>query len=200
MSFKIDGNGDIYVDDVLIATLSGTGIRGTKPATHPMDLVTLGQLASSVVPSGTVVASASLTTPTGWLKCNGQVVSRTGYPALFLAIGTQFGAGDGTTTFGLPDLRGEFIRGWDEGRGADAGRAFGSWQQDAIRNIVGSFRAVRRDGGDESGAFYANAVGYSGSDTGGSWMPYSTFDASRVVPTAADNRPRNVALQYFIKA
>ncbi|WP_287956581.1 phage tail protein, partial [Snodgrassella sp.] len=55
--------------------------------------------------------------PTGWLKANGAAVSRTTYANLFAAIGTKFGAGDGKTTFNLPDLRGEFIRAYDDGRG-----------------------------------------------------------------------------------
>lgn len=64
----------------------------------------------------------------GWLKCNGALVSRAQYAALFAAIGTRFGAGDGSTTFGLPDLRGEFIRGWDDERGVDSGRVLGTAQ------------------------------------------------------------------------
>ncbi|WP_390895807.1 tail fiber protein [Neisseria elongata] len=63
--------------------------------------------------------------PTGWLKADGSAVSRTQYPVLFAAIGTTFGVGDGRTTFNLPDLRGEFVRGWGDSRGVDRGRAFG---------------------------------------------------------------------------
>jgi hypothetical protein len=64
----------------------------------------------------------------GWLYCLGQNVSRTTYYDLFTVIGTTFGAGDGSTTFRLPDFRGEFIRGWDDTRGVDPGRQFGSVQ------------------------------------------------------------------------
>jgi microcystin-dependent protein len=66
-----------------------------------------------------VVAFARNTPPTGWLPCNGGAVSRTTYASLFASIGTTFGVGDGSTTFNLPDLRGEFVRGWDNGRGVD---------------------------------------------------------------------------------
>lgn len=66
--------------------------------------------------------------PQGWLKCDGSAVSRATYAALYAAVGTTYGAGDGATTFNLPDLRGEFIRGLDDGRGVDAGRALGSAQ------------------------------------------------------------------------
>ena len=77
---------------------------------------------------GAVQAFAREAPPTGWLKANGAAVSRSAYADLFAAIGTRFGAGDGSTTFNLPDLRAEFIRGVDDGRGIDAGRGFGSAQ------------------------------------------------------------------------
>lgn len=64
--------------------------------------------------------------PTGWLRANGASVSRTLYAALFARIGTTFGSAS-ALTFNLPDLRGEFVRGWDDGRGVDLGRALGSW-------------------------------------------------------------------------
>ena len=105
---------------------------------------------SGMIPSGAVLYFAGQTAPSGWLKANGAAVSRTAYAALFAAIGTTYGAGDGSTTFNLPDLRGEFMRGWDDGRGIDRGRAFGSAQGDAIRNITGSLSAphgFRREGG-----------------------------------------------------
>lgn len=70
--------------------------------------------------------------PVGWLKCNGAAVSRTVYADLYAAMGTTFGAGDGSTTFNLPDLRGEFPRGWDDGRGIDPGRSFGTWQKGTL--------------------------------------------------------------------
>ena len=77
---------------------------------------------------GDIKTVATADAPKGWLKCNGATVSRTQYAALFAAIGTRFGVGDGSTTFALPDLRGEFVRGWDDGRKIDNGRALGSSQ------------------------------------------------------------------------
>ena len=88
-------------------------------------LENLGLGEGSALPVGVPVPWPSATPPTGWLKCNGAAISRTAYAKLFAAIGTVFGAGDGFTTFNLPDLRGEFVRGWDDGRGVDGGRAFG---------------------------------------------------------------------------
>lgn len=77
---------------------------------------------------GQIAAFAMSTPPSGWLKANGAAISRTAYPRLFARIGVTFGAGDGATTFNLPDARGEFLRGWDDGRAVDSGRAFGSFQ------------------------------------------------------------------------
>jgi len=77
---------------------------------------------------GDIKTVATAEPPKGWLKCNGDIVSRTQYAALFAAIGTRFGAGNGSTTFALPDLRGEFVRGWDDGRKVDNARVLGSAQ------------------------------------------------------------------------
>jgi len=74
------------------------------------------------VPSGSVFCMAVATVPSGYLECNGAEVSRTTYAALFAVIGTAYGTGNTTTTFNIPDLRGEFVRGFDNGRGVDSGR------------------------------------------------------------------------------
>ena len=79
------------------------------------------------VPSGSVFCMAVASVPSGYLECNGQSVSRTTYAALFAIIGTQYGSSSGST-FKVPDLRGEFVRGFDNGRGADSGRSIGSHQ------------------------------------------------------------------------
>ena len=164
---------------------------------------------AGMIPSGAVMYFAGQTAPTGWLKANGAAVSRTLYAALFQAVGTTYGAGDGRTTFNLPDLRGEFIRGWDDGRGIDSRRALGSGQSDAIRNITGKLDSGQNgalqlfDYIETTGAFGVEkswkqwtAESNSGNDN----IPRAiTFDASRVVPTANENRPRNIALLACIK-
>ncbi|AKF12995.1 putative tail fiber protein [Sinorhizobium phage phiM19] len=91
-------------------------------------------IASVTGMSGAVMWFARNSAPAGFLKANGAAVSRTTYAALYAAIGTTFGAGDGSTTFNLPDLRGEFIRGWDDGRGIDVSRVFGSAQSANIQS------------------------------------------------------------------
>jgi len=88
-----------------------------------------------IVPAGTVIPYGSTSAPYGYIKCNGAAISRTVYADLFAAIGTNFGGGDGSTTFNVPDLRGEFIRGWDDGRGIDSGRSFASFQSSVPRSL-----------------------------------------------------------------
>ncbi len=105
----------------------------TNPVTSQGIKTALDQLAvnGAGAPVGTIQYFAMDTPPAGYLKADGTLVSRTVYADLFAAIGTTYGAGDGTTTFALPDLRGEFVRGFDDGRGVDGGRVFGSTQGDA---------------------------------------------------------------------
>jgi microcystin-dependent protein len=105
--------------------------------------VTEAKLAAAIiaklVPAGAIQPFAMDTAPTGWLECDGSAVSRTTYSGLFTAIGTEWGVGDGSTTFNIPDFRGEFLRGWDNGKGTDSGRAFASAQLDAFQNFTGTF-------------------------------------------------------------
>jgi len=112
-----------------VRTLIGLGTAATSPAS---DYATAAQgaLADAIseMLCGTIAYYAMSSLPLGAMKANGALVSRTAYSRLFAKIGTTHGAGDGSTTFALPDLRGEFVRGWDDGRGVDGGRAFGSAQ------------------------------------------------------------------------
>jgi microcystin-dependent protein len=105
----------------------------TGAATFDNNLTVAGNLTvtgniSPVDIVGSILTLAVNVAPLGYLKANGAAISRTTYSALFAVIGTTFGAGNGSTTFNLPDLRGEFIRGWDDSRGIDNSRAFASVQ------------------------------------------------------------------------
>lgn len=111
--------------------LNGHKLVNLGAPTLPTDAATKGYVDANVKPAidvGAIQLFAQSTPPPGWLKANGAAVPRATYSALFAAIGTIYGSGDGTTTFNLPDLRGEFIRIWDDARGVDTGRAFGSAQ------------------------------------------------------------------------
>ncbi|UXN74517.1 tail fiber protein [Devosia sp. A8/3-2] len=114
----------------------------------------------SACPPGTRGGFAMSTPPDGWLKRNGAAISRTAYAALFAAIGTTYGAGNGTTTFNVPDDRGEFDRAWDDGRGVDAGRAFGSLRASELGSHTHTGSADSAGAHGHTGS--ANAAGWHG--------------------------------------
>lgn len=154
----------------------------------------------SALPVGVPVPWPSATPPTGWLKCNGAPFSAEEHPELAKVYPTNE----------LPDLRGEFIRGWDDGRGVDSGRNLVTAQGDAIRNITGQFFAGTAGNSQyvfsgANGAFTRsglplgpNIAGNSG--TGEQRSSGVEFSASLQVPTALENRPRNVAFNYIVRA
>jgi phage-related tail fiber protein len=152
---------------------------------------------------GQVCFFAMNSTPAGFLKCNGAAVSRTTYSALFSAIGTTYGAGNGSTTFTLPDLRGEFLRCLDDGRGIDSGRAMGTFQNSTrvMGQIFGSgFGFGGRVGSDndlidngDTGSGQVN-VGAWGDLWGGVGPP-----AVQWIRNTVRTRPRNIALLACIK-
>jgi len=148
-------------------------------------------LVKAELPSGSITMFAATSAPSGWLECDGSNVSRSIYSDLFNAIGTTFGVGDGSTTFGLPDLRGEFVRGWDNGRGVDSGRGFGTSQSDEFKahNHSGS-QALRGNGEDEK-----NSVPSASDDLN----PGRTWNFTVSTEGGSETRPRNIALMYIIK-
>lgn len=119
------------------------------------DLAALGVAA----PAGTIIMRPVDVLPSGYLRCNGAAVSRTTYAGLFAVIGTSHGAGDGTTTFNLPDYRGMFLRGLDLGRGLDTGRAPGSQQADQNAAHTHGFSATTAAGGDHTHAATTESAG-----------------------------------------
>ena len=166
------------------------------------------------VPTGSVHMMATTTAPSGYLKCNGAAISRTTYADLFAIIGTAHGAGDGSSTFNVPDLRGEFVRGWDDSRGVDSGRNFGSAQSD--QNAQHNHSASATSSVTDPGHFHD--VPYSNSDSGDGVIEESGTGFSGVEPTnsattgisvstsvsiansgGSEARPRNIAMMYVIK-
>ncbi|EFL4013237.1 tail fiber protein [Escherichia coli] len=155
----------------------------------------LGLGEGSALPVGVPVPWPSATPPTGWIKCNGASFSASQYPKLALVYPSLL----------LPDLRGEFIRGWDDERGVDVGRAILSSQGDAIRNIDGEIGYIPLVGSTHiSGALSTGGAQnflYVGTDPSKATVAQSIFfNASKVHPTASEVRPRSIAFNYIVRA
>lgn len=186
--------------------------QANDPATSPLFWANMDP--SVYAPPGMVSHFAQTTAPFGWLTCDGSAVSRTAYAALFTAIGTTYGDGDGAATFNLPDLRGEFIRGFDGGRGVDSGRAFASSQTAKTPDHyhgTGDFRneknddwwgIVRRWSGTFLGRWVAGEDGRKLTDTitgGGVGDTRYTGTTNQIFTDASEVRPRNIALLPCVK-
>ncbi|XLQ19853.1 MAG: tail fiber protein [Candidatus Moraniibacteriota bacterium] len=97
--------------------------------------------AGETVPAGTVVAFATNSCPTNYISAEGQEISRAGYPDLYTILGDTYGSGDGSTTFDIPDYRGQFLRGWDNGAGTDPDAASRTDRGDGTTgDVVGSMQ------------------------------------------------------------
>ena len=155
---------------------------------------------SNAVPVGAVNTFAMSTAPTGWLPCDGALISRTTYSNLFTVVGVVYGAGDGSTTFKMPDLRGEFVRGFDASRGVDTGRAFGSTQADTLKSHD---HTMHGQGPVSTYGYMARTTSNSWSAGGGAAALGLQASPDTGMKTSADGgtetRPRNLALLYCIK-
>ncbi|MDP9524682.1 phage tail-collar fiber domain-containing protein [Pseudomonas protegens] len=145
----------------------------------------------SAHPVGAIIPFPKAEVPAGYLELNGSVQSNAAYPDLAAYLGTTFNKGDeGAGNFRLPESRGEFLRGWDHGRGVDAGRGIGSWQADEFKSHFHT----------------TNNTSYAGSDP--TLWPYGDAGSGSITaPSAQTNtaggietRPRNLAVMWCIKA
>ena len=153
--------------------------KAVSPASLNASLAALG-LAS---PVGSIIIWPLSTPPAGYLECDGSDAARGTYADLYAVVGDNYGVGDGASTFGLPDLRGVFVRGLDNGRGQDAGRVIGSYQSDEIASHTHSGTAGDAGTLSDGGGGRANDLStYTTDATGGS-----------------ETRPKNVAMMYCIK-
>ena len=187
------GTNNIWVQyQTAVIQLNQPG-QGTVGTNQLIDLtVTQKKLAVGVGNQvGEVSFFAMSSAPSGWIKANGAAVARTSYVDLFAAIGTTFGAGNGSTTFNVPDLRGEFPRGWDDGRGADSGRTFGAFQDHAIQMHS---HTVYTNVDYSRGSVYPAVTDWYNEPR--SFQTQTTGGAGNFAP---ETRPRNVALLACIK-
>lgn len=162
---------------------------------------------------------ASGAVPSGWLPADGRLVSRSLYASLFAAIGTTYGAGDGSTNFALPDLRGEFLRGWDDGRGVDASRGLGTPQgwttgrpktTNPVRITDAGVGLLPLQDGSGTGSITGSPgqIGFGRATKSGQNNTSDATDASgagiqidvvNLVDGDPETRPRNVAVRWLIK-
>ena len=191
-----DGAVDLYHDNSkkLETTAAGVTVTGTCTATA---FAGDGSALTGVtaVPAGAVVAWTTGSAPTGWLICDGSAVSRSTYSGLFGVISDDYGAGDGSSTFNLPDYRGEFLRGVDGGRAVDPDRA--------SRTDRGDSTTGDNVGTKQGHEFYSHnhSMGDSGGSGAASEGSYGRAFVNWFTGARGGNetRPRNVAVNWIIK-
>jgi microcystin-dependent protein len=158
--------------------------------------------------AGDIILFGGTALPAGYLFCDGSAVSRTSYANLFAAIGTAWGAGDGSTTFNIPDMRGYFARGWNHSSGNDpdsatrtGGDAVGSSQTSAQQRVYGAYSVNYSPLSGGSGSFTTSSSTSRQTSTNNSATLNSTcsVNASSQIRTAASVQVRNKAVNHIIK-
>jgi microcystin-dependent protein len=158
-------------DAKLAATLNLSSKTVTLPATISL-------------PAGAVMSFAMNSAPAGWLAADGSNVSRTTYAALFSAISTTYGVGDGSTTFALPDLRGYFVRGSGTNSDGTVSGTFGAKQADDFKSHTHTVF------GFQGGPFTSTGIYLSG---------VTGTDVTSAATGGTETRPKNIAMLYCIK-
>ncbi|WP_339521547.1 phage tail-collar fiber domain-containing protein [Pseudomonas sp. EL_65y_Pfl2_R96] len=178
-------------------TLAGFGIKDSYTKTEIEGMIA----SASMLPVGAIVAFPGDTPPLGFLELDNSVKSTALYPDLSAYLAGKYNKGDeGAGNFRLPDGRGEFLRGWDHGRGVDGGRTIGSYQVDTLQNITGTFDGYL-DITAAGGAFMLSNMSTSSTPLNQKGAYHGVyFDASKVARTSTETRPRNLAVMWCIKA
>jgi microcystin-dependent protein len=208
-TFSVQGSQKIQNGNLVIQNGTLSVISNSNQIDIIDGVIYINGVALDTTPPGSVIYFAATTPPSGYLKADGSAVSRSAYSRLFSAIGTTWGVGNGSTTFNLPDLRGEFIRGFDDGRGLDSGRVFSAVQTSALLNHTHTYNDLYGLQDDNPGLgsiydIYGNKVEYYQDDVdmnndedGDRGAAYYT---GRTAATGgSENRPRNQTLLVCIK-
>lgn len=193
--------------------MGGFQIRNLANGTMLTDAVNKSQLENAnklltkvmnqVFCVGDIKTSLKSSNHDNWFLCNGQAVSRTAYAKLFELIGTNFGNGDGSTTFNLPDYRGKFLR----GLGGDSANSLYEVQNEGLPNITGSISNISVYSGDNpavSGAISYQNQGRSDATSGSFNKVYGSINfnansANNIYGASTHVTPINQAVNYFIK-
>ena len=181
-------------------------IDGASNSVLMTPLRTLQSIQANAVPPGTVVPFAGTSAPSGWLFCDGSAISRTTYSNLFDEIGTVWGAGDGSTTFNIPDSRNEFIRGADPVGGRNVADSetdqiaahthTGTTASDGAHThtLNGITQSGDSDGFDSTGISKKSGTIQSTNSAGAHTHSFTTNSTG-----GSETRPQNIAMMYIIK-
>ena len=188
--------------------MGGNPVQNIASGSNPNDAATVAQATASAVPVGSVMDYAGLFPPSGYLFCFGQAVSRATYADLFAALGTLYGAGDGSTTFNVPDARGRVVAAPDNLGGTAAGRlnifpAVAPGNAGGAQSVVltdGQMPAHNHTGGTQLAGLHAHSTTLEARGAGGSDDPASpawnirtsTNYGNRTVPTNADGNHQHI--------
>jgi microcystin-dependent protein len=192
----------VYGSDGATYVCVGTNVVADNPVgsvsgNWSMVTAAIGGGSDGVIPVGTVIASAGESVPSGYVECDGSQLSRSSYSELYAAIGTMYGIGDGSTTFNLPDYRGQFLRGYDHGAGVDpdaasrsdrgdgtTGDEIGTKQSDQLKSHF-HYQMKGQDGAGFNAPLQDEIAAVNGAAT-------SSFGGN-------ETRPTNINVLYCIK-
>lgn len=158
-----------------------------------------GVVGGDSTPVGVIVAISSSIIPDGFLECDGANLDRIDFPDLFASIGETYGAGDGSTTFDLPDMRGQFLRGLDSGRGVDSNRILGTDQNDAFQGHWHYGRSGTAGSGWGTTDKYSTRENTASYHYTGSAIRDAYTGSHGAARIGSETRPRNTAIIYAIK-
>ena len=193
---------DSVTEPKLVTDVAGSTGNFLQKSASGMTWAAVG----SGFPTGGIVSYGASTAPSGWLECDGAAVSRTTFADLFSVIGTTWGAGDGSSTFNVPDFRGEFLRGWDDGKGTDSGRGFASTQDYAVHDFLNDIQAYTASPWSSQYLYIPPTRATWASRNPYYWTTYFNpsgkfrWNPSNLSKSGApETRPRNIAVLYIIK-
>jgi microcystin-dependent protein len=195
------GTSDYVPGYIRISSAKAAAITGPLPVTHGGTGASTTEAArGNIGLTGEIIIYAGSSAPTGWLFCGGQGVSRTTYATLFGVIGTTYGAGDGSTTFNIPDLRGRAVAGKDDMGGSAANRI-----TNAVCGITGT--TLGAVGGDQNLHQHSHliAAGAAAFASGGAGTVSKveagggTYDTANAGTGASQNVQPSIVLNYLIK-